>query len=87
MWLSMFFLFVGRELYGFLKIKFGKVGKQLEALDGVPKQIEEMAKNHEELSLDIRALTKAMNQFEREVHKQIRDEVKYSIEMLRRRQP
>lgn len=83
--LAMFLMFVGRELYGLVKIKFGRVGNELEALKNVPHKLNEMELAHRSQGEDIKELVRAFNKFEREVHKQIKEEVRYSLDVIERR--
>lgn len=78
MWLIMFATFLGREIYGFVKIRFGKVGKELESLKAVPEKIDAMEESLKELA-------KSFHKFERNIHREIQDEVKYAFEMADRR--
>lgn len=76
--LGMFLLFVGREVFGLAKLKFGKLGKQLETLKDVPEKIDAVDENLKELA-------KSFHKFERNIHREIQDEVKYAFEMADRR--
>lgn len=85
MLLMMLLTWISREVYGFVKIKFGKVGVQLEQLKEVPGQIQRMQDEQKEQSEDIKALIKGFNKFQRDIDSRIRDEVRYALDIKDRR--